>query len=130
MALLIQYTIQLSNYLLYFTMSILEIKGQAISIERVKDFLPSKASVEKRMKMCHRIIEKVRNPAEQVSEVLLNLKELSFAYESNPSVPILSGVNLSVRRGDKIMIKGRSGSGKTTLYKLLTSAYPRALDFT
>lgn len=111
-------------------MSILEIKGQAISIERVKDFLPSKASVEKRMKMCHRIIEKVCNPAEQVSEVLLNLKELSFAYESNPSVPILSGVNLSVRRGDKIMIKGRSGSGKTTLYKLLTSAYPRALDFT
>ena len=111
-------------------MSILEIKGQAISIERVKDFLPSKASVEKRMKMCHRIIEKVRNPAEQASEVLLNLKELSFAYESNPSVPILSGVNLSVRRGDKIMIKGRSGSGKTTLYKLLTSAYPRALDFT
>lgn len=56
LALLIQYTIQLSNYLLYFTMSILEIKGQAISIERVKDFLPSKASVEKRMKMCHRII--------------------------------------------------------------------------
>lgn len=46
LALLIQYTIQLSNYLLYFTMSILEIKGQAISIERVKDFLPKKASVE------------------------------------------------------------------------------------
>lgn len=28
------------------------------------------------------------------------------------------------------MIRGRSGSGKTTLYKLLTSAYPKALDFT
>lgn len=32
LALLIQYTIQLSNYLLYFTMSIWEIKGQAVSI--------------------------------------------------------------------------------------------------
>lgn len=65
-----------------------------------------------------------------MKEVLLNLKNVSFAYESNPLVPILSNVNFLVRRGDKIMIRGRSGSGKTTLYKLLTSAYPKALDFT
>jgi hypothetical protein len=39
LALLIQYTIQLSNYLLFFTMSIWEIKGQAVSIERVRPFL-------------------------------------------------------------------------------------------
>jgi hypothetical protein len=32
LALLIQYTIQLSNYLLFFTMSIWEIKGQAVSL--------------------------------------------------------------------------------------------------
>jgi hypothetical protein len=42
LALLIQYTIQLSNYLLYFTMSIWEIKGQAVSIERVKPYLVNK----------------------------------------------------------------------------------------
>lgn len=67
LALLIQYTIQLSNYLLYFTMSILEIKGQAISIERVKDFLPQKASVQQRMNMCSKVLEKVRNPPQQTS---------------------------------------------------------------
>lgn len=39
LALLIQYTIQLSNYLLHFTMSIWEIKGQALSLERVRPYL-------------------------------------------------------------------------------------------
>jgi hypothetical protein len=39
LALLIQYTIQLSNNLLFFVMSIWEIKGQAISLERVRPYL-------------------------------------------------------------------------------------------
>lgn len=39
LALLIQYTIQLSNNLLFFVMSIWEIKGQAVSLERVRPYL-------------------------------------------------------------------------------------------
>ena len=39
LALIIQYTLQLSNYLLYFTMSLWEIRGQAVSIERIKPYL-------------------------------------------------------------------------------------------
>ena len=37
-------------------------------------------------------------------------------------------MNFSIRKGDKIMLKGKSGVGKTTLYKLLTSAYPNILS--
>ena len=37
-------------------------------------------------------------------------------------------MNLTIKRGDKIKLKGRSGVGKTTLYKLLTSAYPKIIN--
>ena len=49
LALLIQYTNQLSNYLLFFTMSIWEIKGQAVSLERVRPFVNHISSVENRI---------------------------------------------------------------------------------
>lgn len=59
LALLIQYTIQLSNYLLYFTMSIWEIKGQAVSIERVKSYLQEKPSVTTRIAAAEKVISKL-----------------------------------------------------------------------
>jgi ABC-type uncharacterized transport system fused permease/ATPase subunit len=47
----------------------------------------------------------------------------------NPGVLIFKDLNLSIKKGDKIMIRGRSGSGKTTLYKLLSSAYPQIMSY-
>ena len=49
LALLIQYTTQLSNYLLFFTMSMWEIKGQAVSLERVSKYVEASQSVRNRM---------------------------------------------------------------------------------
>jgi ABC-type multidrug transport system fused ATPase/permease subunit len=65
LALLIQYTIQLSNYLLYFTMSIWEIKGQAVSIERVKPYLTTKPSVAARITAADNVIAKLRKMPEE-----------------------------------------------------------------
>lgn len=38
-------------------------------------------------------------------------------------------MSIEVNEGDQIIIRGRSGSGKTTLYKLLTSTYPKIINF-
>jgi ABC-type multidrug transport system fused ATPase/permease subunit len=61
LALLIQYTTQLSNYLLYFTMSIWEIKGQAVSIERVKPFLDKTPAIKNRLEAAAKILAKTKD---------------------------------------------------------------------
>lgn len=37
---------------------------------------------------------------------------------------LLDGVNLTVRRGDRIVLQGPSGSGKTTLFRVLAGIWP------
>lgn len=46
----------------------------------------------------------------------IELKNVNFHYQKKH---ILKDINLRIKRGDKILIKGSSGSGKSTLIKLL-----------
>lgn len=47
-------------------------------------------------------------------------RNVTFAYEQHP---VLNGVNLQIRRGEKIGIAGDNGSGKSTLLNLLLRFY-------
>ncbi|CRX38335.1 peptidase domain-containing ABC transporter [Estrella lausannensis] len=48
----------------------------------------------------------------------VELTNISFQYPDQP-VPLLHNVNLTLRRGEFVAIRGRSGSGKSTLIRLL-----------
>ncbi|MBD1390607.1 type I secretion system permease/ATPase [Neiella sp. HB171785] len=52
----------------------------------------------------------------------IDLKDVSFAYPEQQN-PALTGVNLSIKAGEKVGIIGRIGSGKSTLGKLITAMY-------
>ena len=51
---------------------------------------------------------------------MLSVKNISFSYSKSQ---ILSGISLSVKRGDYLAIVGESGSGKSTLLKLIYGEY-------
>ena len=48
-------------------------------------------------------------------------RHVSFAYEagSGGGKPVISGLNLHIRPGEKVGLVGRSGAGKSTLVNLL-----------
>jgi ABC-type bacteriocin/lantibiotic exporter with double-glycine peptidase domain len=50
----------------------------------------------------------------------LTIKDLNYSYGEKQ---VLKKVNLTVNKGDKILIKGVSGEGKTTFLKALTGLY-------
>jgi ATP-binding cassette subfamily B (MDR/TAP) protein 1 len=55
----------------------------------------------------------------------LEMIDVTFAYPSRPTVPILDNVTMYFPEGDTTFIVGGSGSGKSTVAQLLTGMYSR-----
>ncbi len=60
------------------------------------------------------------HPANQINEI--TVKDCSFRYR-NSETEVLHGINLKIKRGEKVAIVGGSGAGKSTLLNLLLGLY-------
>lgn len=53
----------------------------------------------------------------------VELKNVSFSYPGTHGKPVLSNIDLSVKRGETVAVIGATGSGKSSLCKLLVRFY-------
>ena len=58
-----------------------------------------------------------------MKEVMIELKDFSFQYKAQ-SEPTLKNLNLSIYKGEKVLIVGPSGSGKSTIGQCLNGIIP------
>jgi lipoprotein-releasing system ATP-binding protein len=57
--------------------------------------------------------------SEDIREAVVAGHALRKTYQGPQPVPVLMGIDVEIRRGERIAIMGRSGSGKSTLLHLL-----------
>jgi ABC-type multidrug transport system fused ATPase/permease subunit len=60
-------------------------------------------------------------PAQRDGESGLTFEDVRFAYHRN--MPVLRGMNLSLKPGERLALVGRTGAGKTTMVQLLLLFY-------
>jgi len=52
-------------------------------------------------------------------KLVITLQKVKKNFPELPS-PVLNGIDLEIRKGDRVVLTGKSGSGKTTLLNILT----------
>ncbi len=55
---------------------------------------------------------------------MLKIENANYKYNQNFQEENISNINLSVKKGECVLVCGRSGSGKTTITKLINSLIP------
>lgn len=88
------------------------IAGALGATERVKEIL--ERDVE--------LIPSSSHPALRL-EGNIDMYDVHFTYPSRKEVPVLKGIDMHIRSGEKVALVGQSGSGKSTIVRLLMSFY-------
>ena len=87
------------------------IKKANVSLDRISEIIDRTSE-----------ITEIKNPIEKATfEQIIEFKNVNFSY--TPTTKILSNINFTINKGEKIALVGNSGSGKTTLINLLTRMY-------
>ena len=109
-----------SGYLWFMMAPVQEILGMQYA------FYGARAALDRLNQFCSREQEPVyphrHNPFTGKETVEVRIENLHFRYPHGGEV--LRGINLSIRRGEKVALVGASGGGKSTLVQVLIGLYP------
>lgn len=72
---------------------------------------------------CQPVICSGSEAGDKDSDVCISFKNVDFHYPGAAGRPVLSGIDLDVKRGETLAVIGATGSGKSSLVKLIPRFY-------
>ncbi len=90
------------------------LSGALGATERITEILDTTSEVE---------IQPVKITEAQRFIGNIAYQDIHFSYPTRKDVPVLKGINLQIKSGEKVALVGMSGSGKSTMVQLLLQFY-------
>ncbi|MBQ1928312.1 MAG: ABC transporter ATP-binding protein, partial [Clostridia bacterium] len=109
---LVQYTMQILNSLMMFSMFFVMIVMSQASIKRIVEVLDEKSD-----------LVNPKNPIMQVNDGSIEFSNVSFSYKKDSDTYSLKDIDLRIESGQTIGIIGGTGSSKSTLVQLIPRLY-------
>jgi ABC-type multidrug transport system fused ATPase/permease subunit len=91
-----------------------QILGALGASERLREILRMQPEVD---------IETTKTVTPIPVEGNIQFKNVAFQYPTRPDIPVLKGINLDIKAGQKVALVGPSGVGKSTIIQLLLRFY-------
>ncbi len=92
-----------------------EILGAFGATERVREILSTESEVD--------IVNHPNITPLHIAGAV-QFKNVHFTYPTRPDIPILKGIDINIKAGQKVALVGPSGVGKSTIVQLLLQFYP------
>ena len=112
---------ELTSFLLYTLTVAFSLSALSSLYEDFMKALGASERVFELMDRTPKIVSGTEQPA--VIEGHIRFEHLDFAYPSRPDLPVLQGLDLTLRPGEVVALVGHSGSGKSTVAALLSRLY-------
>ena len=109
---LFTYCTNILTSLMMLSMIFVMLTMSAASAERIAEVINEEAD-----------IVNPDSPIMEVKDGSIEFKNAAFAYASNSSKPVLSGINVSIKSGETVGIIGGTGSSKSSLVNLISRLY-------
>ena len=92
-----------------------QILGALGASERLREILRMQPEVD---------IESTKTVKPLFVEGNIEFRNVEFSYPTRPDIPVLKGIDIDIKAGQKIALVGPSGVGKSTIIQLLLRFYP------
>lgn len=107
----ITYVTQVVSSLMMVTMMFNSVSRAAASAARIREVLAEEPVIQS------------GEQTEGRGDIAVELRDVSFSYPGTAGKPVLSHINLQVRRGETLAIIGETGCGKSSLINLIPRFY-------
>lgn len=96
----------------------------SLFLDPIRNIIDLDFEIKEAISSIRRVLDLYEDKQEKIIENIDSIKFQNLSFTFDDQKYVLNNINLTITKGEKVLITGKSGSGKSTLVKLIKGYYP------